>query len=578
LAASFVVPGPAGVAIRDRLRVSQSDAAVLAEVGMFLGSLAAGDLAERSRQGLAHDASGWAVRKRALTGKSSARWAGSITKATHDQWALARRGQAAHLAWLRRQIAAVEARLARPLGAKADKREGLARGYASRAEWHAKSRRLHALKDRLVVVEADWAAGRVHVVRGGRRLAHVRHHLAAAGLDEAAWRTQWEAERMFLAADGESGKRFGNETIRITDTGQLSVKLPAPLAHLANAPHGRYVLDATVRFRHRGEEWRDRITADRAVAYRIHHDTARDRWYVTASWQRATAPVLPLQAALAQGVVGVDMNDDHLAAWRLDVHGNPVGEPQRFCYDLSGSSEHRDAHIRHALTRLLHYTRRCGAAAIAIEDLDFSDGTSREKHGRNKRFRRLLSRFPTAKLKARLVSMAAEQDIAIVAVDPAYTSKWGAQHWQKPLTTPARKLSRHDAASIAVGRRALGHPIRRRTAPPPAHQSDVPGHRTVQARPGTRRREETRPPTPGPRTRSVSPDAERKRATRTSNTVRHVRSDQVWVQDSLLLTDEERSRPSRGGFRAPTPSRSDTIRLASFVVGTRGSSHHGTLH
>jgi IS605 OrfB family transposase len=221
------------------------------------------------------------------------------------------------------------------------------------------------------------------------------------------------------------------------------------------------------------------------------------------------------------------MNDDHLAAWHLDTHGNPVGEPRRYFYDLTGSSEHRDAQIRHALTRLLHYTRRCGAAAIAIEDLDFTEGTSREKHGRNKRYRRLISRFPTAKLKARLVSMAAEQDIAVVAVDPAYTSRWGAQHWQKPLTTPTRKVSRHDAASIAVGRRALGHPIRRRTAPPHDDQSDRRGHRTAQARPDTRRREETRPRIPGPRTQSVSPDTERKRATRTSNTVRDVRSDQA---------------------------------------------------
>ncbi|MET9460611.1 IS200/IS605 family accessory protein TnpB-related protein [Streptomyces canus] len=537
VAASFVVPGPSGVAIRGRLRLSEADAAVLAEVGVFLGSLAAGDLAERSRQGLSHDAASWAVRKRSLTGRSSARWAGSITKATHDQWALARRGQAAHMAWLRRQITSIEARLARPLGAKADKRAGLVRGYASRGEWHAKSRRLQTLKARLAVVEADWAAGRVRVVRGGKRLAHSRHHLAAAGLDEQAWREHWQAERMFLAADGESGKRFGNETIRVTDTGQLSLKLPAPLAHLANAPHGRYVLDAPVAFRHRGQEWLDRITVNRAVAYRIHHDVVRGRWYVTASWQRVATPVLPLEAALARGVVGVDMNDDHLAAWHLDVHGNPVGEPQRFFYDLTGSTQHRDAQIRHALSRLLHHARRCGAAAIAIEDLDFTDGTSREKHGRNKRFRRLISRFPTAKLRARLVSMAAEQDIAVVAVDPAYTSRWGAQHWQQPLTTKTRKISRHDAASIAIGRRALGHPIRRRTTPPPHHRSDGAGHRTVQARPDTRRREETRPRIPGPRTRSVSPDTERKRATRTSNTVRDVRSDQTWVQDSLLLTD-----------------------------------------
>ena len=52
-----------------------------------------------------------------------------------------------------------------------------------------------------------------------------------------------------------------------------------------------------------------------------------------------------------------------------------------------------------------------------------------------------------AKLKARLVAMAAEQDIAIVAVDPAYTSMWGAQHWQKPLTNKKRKTTRHDAAA-----------------------------------------------------------------------------------------------------------------------------------
>ncbi|MGW2330214.1 IS200/IS605 family accessory protein TnpB-related protein, partial [Streptomyces sp. NPDC001700] len=62
---------------------------------------------------------------------------------------------------------------------------------------------------------------------------------------------------------------------------------------------------------------------------------------------------------------------------------------------------------------------------------------------------------------------------------------------------------RHDAAAVAIGRRALGHPIRRRTAPPPHDQSDRAGHRTVQARPATPGREETRPRIPGPRTRSV---------------------------------------------------------------------------
>ncbi|MEV7090670.1 IS200/IS605 family accessory protein TnpB-related protein [Streptomyces sp. NPDC093085] len=535
LAAPFVVPGPAGVAVRTRLRLSAGEVRVLAEVGGWLGSLASEDLAVRCRDGLAHDAGRWAVRKRVLSGRSSSRWAGSITKATHDQWALARRSQAAHIRGLEAGIATVRHRLSLPVGEKGTRR--VPGGYRSRREWHAKSRRLTVLEARRERAVADWRAGRVRVVRGGKRLANTRHHLAEAQLTEVGWRELWEAARLFLSADGESGKRYGNETIRITPNGELSLKLPTPLAHLANAPHGRYALEQPVVFAYRGEEWADRVTADRAIAYTLHHDTDRDRWYVTAAWQRKAVPVVPLGAALTAGCVGVDMNDDHLAAWHLDPHGNPVGDPRRFFYDLTGTALYRDAQIRHALTRLLHWTQRCGVTAIAVEDLDFAREKTREKHGRRKRFRRLISRFPTARLRARLVSMAAEHGIAVVAVDPAYTSRWGAQHWKKPLTTPRRTTTRHDAASIAIGRRAQGHPVRRRTAPPRAHQSDVHGHRTAQAPPGNPGREEPRPRIPGPRTRSVPPDAASTRATRTSTTVRGVRSDQVRVQDPLLLTD-----------------------------------------
>jgi IS605 OrfB family transposase len=293
----------------------------------------------------------------------------------------------------------------------------------------------------------------------------------------------------------------------------VSIRLPAPLAHLSNAGHGRYVLTSKVTFKHRGEEWHDRVEANRAVAYRIHLDVARGRWYLTASWQRPVVQTIPLQTARANGMIGVDTNADHFAAYRLDEHGNPVGDPHRFPYDLSGPANHRDAQIRHATTRLLHWAKRCGVTAIAIEDLDFTAEKTREKHGRKKRFRQkrfrqLISGIPTGKLKARLVSMAAESGLSIVAVDPAYTSQWGGRHWQKPLVTPRRKMTRHDAASVAIGRRALGHPVRRRTAPPPHDQSDRAGHRTVQAHRGVRGREETRHPRHGACTRCTPPSGD----------------------------------------------------------------------
>jgi IS605 OrfB family transposase len=535
VAAPFVAPGPTGVAIRTSLKgLTAQDEKVLRLAGGLLGSLASRDLKARCAAGLDHDSDQWARRKRVLTQDSSSRWAGSITKATHDQWALARRGQLAHIQSLEAGVRTIASRLSLPVGAKGSK--GSPGGYRSRQEWFAKSRRLRVLEDRLEREREDREAGRVRVVRGGKKLLRNRHNLPAAQLTEAQWRQRWEAERWFLQADGESGKGCGNETIRVTPDGEVSIKLPAPLAALANAPHGRYVLACRVRFGHRGEQWADRIAANRAVAYRIHYDAGRGRWYLTASWQTPPVETVPLEAARTAGLVGVDMNADHLAAWRMDAHGNPVGNPRRFDYDLTGSAPHRDAQVRHALIRLLHWAQR-HHLAIAVEDLDFQAEKTREKHGRRKQFRKLISGMPVGKLRARLVSMAAELGITVVAVDPAYTSRWGAQHWQKPLTCKTRTTTRHDAAAVAIGRRALGCPIRRRTQPPPQHRSDAVGHRSVQAASGASGREGTRPRIPGPRTRSAGAGRGAKAGDQCAhNRSGHTAEHESWHQDSLPLS------------------------------------------
>src|SRR6266545_4266598 len=50
-------------------------------------------------------------------------------------------------------------------------------------------------------------------------------------------------------ADGEAAKPLGNETIRVhPEQGWVELKLPAPLAYLANRPHGRYRLSCPVQF------------------------------------------------------------------------------------------------------------------------------------------------------------------------------------------------------------------------------------------------------------------------------------------------------------------------------------------
>ena len=471
IAAPFVAAAPAGTRVRTRLRVTAEDAAVLRAVGRHLGSLAGRDLTARVREGRL-DAQGKAEsrreRKRALTAQSSSRWAGAITRTSEDQRGLAERNLRAERSSLQARVQRIEARVAVPAAG----RSGRLRGYASPSERHGKIIRLHALQARLARVERQLESGSVSVVRGGRALLRKRANLTAAGITEDQWREQWDAARLFLTADGEAGKAWGNETIRWNpDEGWLEVKLPAPLAHLANRPHGRYRLSCPVAFSYRGDEVAAQAAAG-AVRYDITLDAASGRWYLDASW-RPPARAVPSLAELRQApVVAVDVNIGHLAVAVVAPDGNVLGVPFTVPLDLAGlPATTRDGRLRAAITGLLATTRAHGARAIVIEDLDFAQARAegREQAGnrpsrgrRGRAFRRAVAGIPTGKFRDRLVQMTHNAGLAVVAVDPAYTSRWGAQHWLAPLRTKHPQASGHHAAAVVIGRRALGHRARRR--------------------------------------------------------------------------------------------------------------------
>jgi len=457
--------------VRTRLRVTADDEAVLRATGRHLGSLAGRDLAARVREGRL-DARGKAVsrreRKRTLTALSSSRWAGAITRTSEDQRALAERNLRAERSSLQARVRRIEARIAVPAGGRA----GRLRGYASPAERHGKIIRLGALRARLTRVEWQLDAEMVSVVRGGRALLRKRANLAAAGLTEAGWREQWDAARLFLTADGEAGKPWGNETIRWhPDEQWLEIKLPAPLAHLANRPCGRYRLSCPVMFSYRGDEVAAQATTA-AVRYDIALDAASGRWYLDASWRTPPPPAPSLGELRQAPVVAVDVNAGHLAVAMITADGNVLGVPVTVPLDLAGvPTATRDGRLRAAISGLLATARAHRARAIVIEDLDFAQARAegREQAGnrpsrgrRGQAFRRAVSGIPTGKFRDRLVQMAHNAGLAVVAVDPAYTSRWGAQHWLAPMRAQHPQVSGHHAAAVVIGRRALGHRARRR--------------------------------------------------------------------------------------------------------------------
>jgi IS605 OrfB family transposase len=459
-------------------------------------------------------------RKRGLTALSSARWANAVIAANDAQYRAARDARNRHIAGLRAAIAAIEKRLVQPTAdtltrqeRAARRKDRLPRGYATQAERFQKQRRLQSLRAELRRIVADPDGGHVLVTEGGKRLASTRHNLQAAGLTEAQWREAWDVARWRIDAIGSGDEPFGNLTITVTPRGEVSIRLPRPLEFLANARRGRYVLSGTVRFSYRGEEWLDRIIGGRPVSYAITRKPGRAGMYLTAAW--AAKPEVPdpgpkpLDSGVraAGPVVGVDLNDGHLAIRRLDAHGNPVRRPERIEFDLAGSSARRDAQVRHAITRLIRYTRHHHIVAIAVEDLSFADARAagREIMGRGtrgRRFRRTVAGIPTAAFRNRLTAQAHRHGIRLYAVNPAYTSAWGDQHWRKPY----ENVTRHEAAATVIGRRAQGHKARRREGVTRARPEDHAVRATNQAgpndswvstgsrhRPGTRGTE-SRPP------------------------------------------------------------------------------------
>jgi IS605 OrfB family transposase len=477
------VAGPSGVAITTRLRTTAEDEMLLDTVAAHLGKLRRADLTAVCRPeplaaGLDADAR-WRVRrerlnarKRRLTAQSSARWANAIIGANDDQYRLSRDAQYRHIVGLRAAIATIEERLAAPTGDTLTAQERNARrrqvkGYRTQAERFQKQRRLQHLRADLARAEADRDGKRVRVSDGTKRLAQTRHNLDAAGLTAEGWEENWRCARYRIAANGSRDEPFGNLTVTVTPDGQVSLRLPKSLEHLANTTRGRYVLSTAVKFSHRADEWAARITGGQSVSYTITRKPGRAGRYLTAAWANPADCAAKGSADLdmfADGpVVGVDLNDGHLAMRRLDEHGNPVGKPARIDVDLSGTSARRDAQVRHAITELTHYTRRLGIATIAVEDLDFADARAigRETMGRGqrgKRFRKTVSGIPTAVFRNRLTAQTAAAGIRLLAVNPAYTSAWGEEHWRRPY----KNVTRHQAAATVIGRRAQGHKAWRR--------------------------------------------------------------------------------------------------------------------
>ena len=210
--------------------------------------------------------------------------------------------------------------------------------------------------------------------------------------------------------------------------------------------------------------------------------------------------------------MSVDVNHGHLATAVIAPDGNILGTPATIGLDLAraarrhprrapASRHHQPHRHRQGPRRPRHRHRgpRLRRGPRRGTRTPRQPAFPRQERARGSR--RAISNIPTGKLRDRLVQMAANAGLSVIVVDPAYTSRWAAQHWLAPLREHHPKATGHHAAALVIGRRGLGHRARRRatgnqTAPEEAARPGPARPRTTPAR-GTAPR---KPATPrGPR-------------------------------------------------------------------------------
>ena len=331
---------------------------------------------------------------------------------------------------------------------------------------HQKKRRLVNLKLRLAGLQADIDGGRVRLCFGFKRLWRKQHDLKANGYASheewlADWRDARNGEFFVLGSRDETG---GCElcAASIAEDGTLNLRLRMP--DCLGDQHGKYLVIEGVRFaygneqvlaalgsnadytqyrREYGEKAARATELGQAISYRFKRDSKG--WRVFATTDMAEVPVATDRR---HGIIGVDLNADHLAVAETDASGNYLNAWRASLVTYGKNTHQAEALIGNAVATVVQYAKEAGKP-IVIEKLDFRQKKA-ALEGQSRRYSRMLSSFSYGKIKAYFLSRGYREGVEVNQVNPAFSSVIGRVKFMERYG-----LSVHQAAALVLARRLL---------------------------------------------------------------------------------------------------------------------------
>ena len=152
----------------------------------------------------------------------------------------------------------------------------------------------------------------------------------------------------------------------------------------------------------------------------------------------------------SDGVIGVDCNVDHFAWTDVSKDGNFL-ESGTFSFTLNKKTNGQSTKILEAEAIALVDVAVQKNKPIVMEDIDTTLSKTGDAYG-NKKVNRLKSIFAYRKMAQAIKSRAQKMGVAVLVVNPAYTSITGKLKYMREFG-----ISIHQAASYTIGRKGLGY-------------------------------------------------------------------------------------------------------------------------
>lgn len=326
---------------------------------------------------------------------------------------------------------------------------------------HLRKRRRIRFEQKLQHLESDKARGIVRCCFGSKKLFRAQFHLEESGyasFDE--WKVDWKAARdseFFLL--GSKDETTGNQTCQATEeNGKITLRIRLPDA--LRDEFGNFLVINDLSFAY-GQaailtslydcEQRRRLKGQKSDSYKDHGSALcyrfkRDKkgWRVFAS----TSLKEPTWVTRSEnGVLGLDINIDHLALMETDRSGNPIFQ-HTIPLDLYGKNQQQTlALIGDACAQAIEMACKVGKDLV-IEKLDFSMKRANLAELVCAKQARTLSSFAYGKIIGALKSRAWRYGVRCHEVNPAFTSLIGRVNYAKRYG-----LTIHHAAALCIGRR-----------------------------------------------------------------------------------------------------------------------------